>query len=145
MWKAKSKPPHKPPSQIRYEQAHPTVSARVNRELYDKLKEYMKAEDMSFADILKVALGAQKKSSDKAHDRGYKEGYAKGVAERQQETHDEGYKAGLNEGRTVSLGHCSGCHKPFDWNLSNVEEVETLSRIVDKAHYHHSSCPDLSR
>jgi len=30
---------HKPPSRIKYEQSHPTVSVRVDRKLYDELKE----------------------------------------------------------------------------------------------------------
>jgi len=144
MVKARYKPPHKPPSRIRYEQAHPTVTVRVSKELHDKLKEYTETEGKSYADILKVALGVQKKSTDKAHDRGYKAGYAKGTAERQQKAYDQGYVNGLTEGRIVSFGHCSGCHKPLDWNLSNEKDVELLTKAVDQAHFHHVGCPDLS-
>ena len=144
MVKARYKPPHKPPSRIRYEQAHPTVTVRVSKELHDEMKEYTETEGKSYADILKVALGAQKASSDKAHNRDYKEGYAKGVAERQQKAYDEGYKAGTKKERIVSLGHCTSCREPLIWNLNNAKNIEQLSQIVDKARWQHTDCQDLS-
>jgi len=49
---------HKPPARIRYEQSHPTVSCRVDRDTYDLLKQRL--EDLggvSFADFVKESLG----------------------------------------------------------------------------------------
>lgn len=51
---------HKPPSRIRYEQSHPTISFRVSRETYDKLKEHLTRRRVSFADFVKESLGTQK-------------------------------------------------------------------------------------
>ncbi len=76
-------PTKKAPSRVRYEQAHPTVSCRVSRELYDRLKAARKREARSFADILKIGLGVlevqAKKESEvrkRARAAGYREGYA---------------------------------------------------------------------
>jgi len=116
-----AKAKHKPPSRIRYEQTHPTVSIRVNKELYEKLKEVKEMGNQSFADILKVALGVQKRSTKGAYDRGY--------------------KTGLEEGRVVSLGNCSNCGKVLHWNLSREKDVELLTKAINQARYIHSECP----
>ncbi len=50
----------KPPSRVRYEESHPTVSCRVPWEVYDRLYEVMEEEGKSFADILKIGLKVQK-------------------------------------------------------------------------------------
>ena len=50
---------HKPPSRIRYEQSHPTISFRVSRETHDKLKEHLIRRRVSFADFVKESLGIQ--------------------------------------------------------------------------------------
>jgi hypothetical protein len=75
----------KPPSRVRYEQAHPTVSSRVPIEIYQRLQAVKKAEGKSFTDILKIGLGLlearidEKASIQKqARAKGYKAGYAKG-------------------------------------------------------------------
>jgi len=47
----------KPPSRIRYEAEHPTVSCRVPKDIYDRLQTIKDAQGRSFADILKVGLG----------------------------------------------------------------------------------------
>lgn len=51
---------HKPPSRVRYEQSHPTISVRINRELYDELKELSRTTGKSFADFLKDGAGITK-------------------------------------------------------------------------------------
>ena len=48
----------KPPARVRYEQSHPVVSCRVDRDTYDLLKQRL--EDLggvSFADFVKDSLG----------------------------------------------------------------------------------------
>ena len=45
-----------PPSRERYQQSHPTVSLRVDRDLYAQLKALKQTSDMSVADVLKVGL-----------------------------------------------------------------------------------------
>ena len=45
-----------PPSRRRYETSHPTVSFRVDHDLYARLKELKKKANLSVADILKVGM-----------------------------------------------------------------------------------------
>ncbi|GAJ02420.1 unnamed protein product [marine sediment metagenome] len=49
---------HKPPSRVRYEESHPTMSCRLNKDTRDLLKQRL--EDLgglSFADFVKDSLG----------------------------------------------------------------------------------------
>jgi len=73
----------KAPSRVRYEEAHPTVSCRISRIVYDKLQKAKEAEGKSFGDILKIGLGIiderveeELKIRKKAYDQGYNKGYA---------------------------------------------------------------------
>ena len=45
-----------PPSRRRYEASHPTVSFRVDQDLYARLKELKQKANLSVADVLKVGL-----------------------------------------------------------------------------------------
>jgi len=55
---AKVKRKHKPPSRIRYEQSHPSVSFRVTRDVYELLKQHLKdSGGISFGDFVKQSLG----------------------------------------------------------------------------------------
>jgi len=47
----------KPPSRVRYEAANPTVSCRVSRDIYNRLKEIKRNEGRTQGDVLKVGLG----------------------------------------------------------------------------------------
>jgi len=56
--KNKVKGTHKPPARIRYEQSHPTVSCRLDKDTHDLLKQRL--EDLggvSFAYFVKDSLG----------------------------------------------------------------------------------------
>jgi len=71
----------KPPSRVKYEQKHPTVSWRISKELYDRLQAVKEAEGKSTTDVLKVGVGLLevKVSEEKeAREEGYHEGYGKG-------------------------------------------------------------------
>ena len=46
-----------PPSRQRYESSHPTVSVRVDPELYGELKALKQKANLSVADVLRVGLG----------------------------------------------------------------------------------------
>ena len=63
-----------PPSRSRYEKHNPTVSIRVSRELYDRLKTLREQSDKSLGDILREALGVQEPATRAAYSRGYKKG-----------------------------------------------------------------------
>ena len=45
-----------PPSRERYQQSHPTVSLRVDQDLYSELKELKEKAHLSVADVLKIGL-----------------------------------------------------------------------------------------
>ena len=60
-----------PPSRLRYEEEHPTVSFRVPRVLYDDLKEMLGINEQSFADFVKEALGAKAPNVEGAYTNGY--------------------------------------------------------------------------
>ena len=68
---------HVPPSRIRYEQANPTVSARVPLELHDRLKSMREQSGKSLTDVLKQALAFQEPSVK----RSYRQGLSRGKAE----------------------------------------------------------------
>ncbi len=79
---------HKPPSRIRYEKSHPTVSCRLSADVYKRLEKIKSKEKKSFADILKVGMGileveTQQESAirEKAFLQGYEEGYAEAKIE----------------------------------------------------------------
>ena len=46
-----------PPSRERYQQSHPTVSLRVDFDLYAELKALKQTSNLSVADVLRVGLG----------------------------------------------------------------------------------------
>ena len=59
-----------PPSRKRYDQQHPTVSARVPLQIYDQLQLLKSLSGKSLADVLKEALGRQKPTTEVAYIRG---------------------------------------------------------------------------
>jgi len=74
----------KPPSRIKYEQTHPTVSCRVPRGVYEKLRIATDKEGKSFADILKIGLGiveSRAKKEEEVRKAARADGYEKGYAE----------------------------------------------------------------
>ena len=50
----------KPPSRERYEQEHPTISFRLDKETKQSLKEHLNGTGASYADFIKGALGKEK-------------------------------------------------------------------------------------
>lgn len=60
-----------PPSRLRYEASHPTISIRVDRGLYDELQSIKQKGDKSFADILREGLGIQQATVGESYERGF--------------------------------------------------------------------------
>ena len=72
----KVKATHKPPARIRYEQSHPTVSCRLDKDTHDLLQQRL--EDLggvSFADFVKQSLGLIQPDIDEIKQEAYNEGY----------------------------------------------------------------------
>ena len=59
-----------PPSRRRYETSHPTVSFRVDHDLYARLKELKEKANLSVADVLKIGLGRCVKGGEKLYRQG---------------------------------------------------------------------------
>jgi hypothetical protein len=77
----------KPPSRIKYEQGHPTISCRVPRKIYEKMQAIKEKEGRSFADILKAGLRmleVRAIEKEELRKRSHAEGYRKGYAEAEQ-------------------------------------------------------------
>jgi flagellar biosynthesis/type III secretory pathway protein FliH len=89
MAKAKTIQKHKkPPSRLRYEQSHPTVSFRLERSLHNELKEFLSQRGISAADFVKETLGVQQtaiKQAEEAWAEGYSQGFQKGKLEAKKE------------------------------------------------------------
>lgn len=62
---AKHRVNKEPPSRKRYEEEHPTVSFRLDKETYKRLKEHLAGTGYSFADFIKDALGREKSMVEK--------------------------------------------------------------------------------
>ncbi len=73
----------KPPARIRYEQSHPTLSCRLDRDTYTLLKQRL--EDLggvSFAEFVKDSLGLQQlkmPNIEEIKERAWDEGYNQAV------------------------------------------------------------------
>ena len=98
----------KPPSRVRYEQEHPTVSIRLNRALRDKLDEIRELEGKSHAEIVRETIETRIRA-DEAFGRafadglkgGEAEGYEQGFREGRSRGKSEGYKRGRAEGEAA--------------------------------------------
>ena len=73
-----------PPSRERYQQSHPTVSLRVDQDLYDRLKELKGKANLSVADVLKVGL----EKSEPLVGEAFQNGFMGGLAEAYQNVCD---------------------------------------------------------
>ena len=60
-----------PPSKIKYDKSHPTISIRVSQDLKIQLDEIRETSGKSIGDILREAVGAQSKSVKNAWNRGH--------------------------------------------------------------------------
>jgi len=118
---------HKPPARIRYEQSHPTVSCRLDKDTYDLLKQRL--DDLggvSFADFVKESLGLlQLKMPDtkEIEERAWDEGYTQAIEDYQiwyycavcgkridMFPNGDGHKAMIGYMKEHGWGHTS-CHR----------------------------------
>jgi hypothetical protein len=122
-----TKAKRKAPSRVKYEQAHPTVSCRVSREVYDRLRAATEAKGMSFADALKVGLGlieVQVATESKVRWQGHDVGYKKGYSEAEQL-----YKVTYP---------CNVCKKTL--TVTSVGEKEDIKKYMQEQGWGHGEC-----
>jgi len=62
---AKHRVNKKPPSRRRYEEQHPTISVRLDKETRERLKEHLKGTGCSVADLIKDTLGREESMVEK--------------------------------------------------------------------------------
>lgn len=82
------------PSRQKYEEEHPTVSARISRKTYDSLRRNLARTGMSLADALKVLAGeleVKMKPIDEVRQQAFDEGEESGI-ERAIVVHAVSYK-----------------------------------------------------
>lgn len=114
---------HKPPSRIKYEEKNPTVSCRVSKEIYNRLKGILKKDKKSMADILKIGLGLLEVKVEKenaVYQQGYKAGYLKA---------EEEFKV---------VYRCSVCRKPIE--VDSEKEKAAISSFMEKERWGHHEC-----
>ncbi len=120
----------KAPSRVRYEQSHPTVSCRVSKEVYDRLRSVKKAEGKSFTDVLKVGLGileTQVKEEGEVRKKGYAEGYRKGYAEAE---------------RLYKVTYlCSVCGKTL--TVTSGDEKGAIKKYMQEHGWGHRACHEM--
>ena len=106
---------HQPPSKIRYDKAHPIVSARVDQKLEQQLDELKAISGKSVGDVLREAMKTQKASCRRA------------------------YRLGIEEGkREYGVKYkCAVCNKEM-W-ITTPEEKKSAAEYMHKG-WHHGSC-----
>ena len=109
-----------PPSRRRYEEAHPTVSARLSRGLYNRLKTLQSESGKSLADIIKEALGAQKPSAKNSYRNGFDKGW------REAETR---YRVDYR---------CYNCSEPL--TVTDDNERRAVSQYMRDHRWVHTTC-----
>jgi hypothetical protein len=117
------------PSRVRYEQAHPTVSCRVAKELYNRLQAVKQAEGRSFTDILKIGLGVL-------------EVQVKKEAEVKKKAHAEGYRNGYDEAeRLYKVTYpCIVCRQTV--TVKTEHEKEAIKKYMQEHRWVHTACQE---
>ena len=114
-----------PPSRARYEQSHPVISFRVNREVYQRLQELLQKSGKSIGDLFREALGVQAASAGNAHQKGYTKGYEDA------------------KGRYLVTYRCSVCGQIIEMTTAN--EKAAAAQLMREDKWAHGACVQKSR
>lgn len=121
----------KPPSRLRYEEGHPTVSCRVSLDIYQRLDEARNREGKSLADFLKIGLGmieVQAKKEAEVRKQASAEGYARG--------HKEGYAEARRLYRATYP--CGVCGQSLE--VTTEAEKEAVKKFMPERGWGHAEC-----
>ena len=105
-----------PPSKIKYDKSHPTISIRVSQDLKIQLDEIRETSGKSIGDILREAVGAQDVSVKDAWKRGVSHG--KGL-------YGVNYKCSVCGGNLI---------------IDTADEKKAASTFMREHGWHHNSC-----
>ena len=121
-----------PPSRYRYEEKNPTVSARLPKEIRDRLRANLAKQGKSLADAL-IAIANDLDIKAKAYDEAWQEG------------HDDGLVEGhcLAESIFKVTYRCSKCGEPID--VESTEEREAAGQLMTRAGWGHIKCHERRR
>ena len=116
-----------PPSRIKYEQAHPIVSCRVPRDIYDKLQTIKGAGGKSFTDFLKLGMDLAERDNKEA-------------AKIRKQGRDEGYHKGFADAelRYKVTYPCSVCGQTMV--VTDENEKKAIEGYMAQAGWQHSEC-----
>ena len=108
-------PPHKPPSRIRYEKNHPTISFRVTLDERRRIDALIKKTGQSMRSIVLQNLGLVETNIKSAYQKGYKVGWGRFTAP------------------------CSICGKPMQFDIKTAADAkDTLTKAFTD--WRHPEC-----
>ena len=107
----------RPPSRIRYEQSHPVIAIRVDRETAERLRGLAEESGKSLATLIKENLDLQ------------------------EEEHNEAWLQGRDEGRKENQiwYYCAVCNKRIDMTPSS-DDHGALIEYMKEHGWGHSTC-----
>jgi len=115
---------HKPPARVRYEQSHPSVSFRVDRDTYTLFKQRLDDLGVSAADFIKESLGLlQPKMPD--------------IGRIKRLARDKGYREAKEEYQIWY--YCNVCRKRIDI-YPNSESHKAIIGYMKKDGWRHEGC-----
>lgn len=118
-----------PPSRVRYERSHPTVTIRVDSELYEQLQEMRSTGGFSYAEVFRAGLDKASLVVGKALEEARQEGYQEGLA--------EGSEAAK---RKYSVGYyCARCKRKH-LIIVHDKEKAAAARLMFDAGWHSPRC-----
>lgn len=122
----------KPPSRVRYEETHPTISVRVDRELRDRLDQIKTLEGKSIRDILRVGVGLQEVAAEQSYECGFVYGRGRGQ--------DEGHQRGFEEAKRRYLVQyrCPGCGDLMEVSSDNAKRA--AREYMEERGWGHREC-----
>lgn len=112
---------HLPPSRVRYEKSHPTVSLRISREMRRKLDEVKEQYGLSVADVVRFGVEIAEPDLGSAFDQGLSEGYEIARAEFE-----------------VTF-RCSRCGRRH-LSITDEKTKEAVSDLLYRAGWHSPTC-----
>ncbi len=117
----------KPPSRVKYEREHPTISVRVDPDLRDRLDIIRESLGKSIRQILREAVGLQEVETQVARENAVLEGRS------------VGYKEGFDEAKRKYLivFRCR-CGRPIEATSENVKAA--AEKYLEERGWGHGDC-----
>jgi len=116
---------HKPPSRLRYERAHPTISLRVDLDTYEKLRGIQDRSGKSLAALIKECLGLREASVNDSYEKGYRDAedrhkfsFPCSICGGEIAISNDHHSAEVVRAKLKDFGH-SGCVQKSKLNISN--------------------------